>query len=304
MGIAVTVFCVMFLLIASGLLLLFYREAMLQRITEVITPQAKPKTLLSTIQQTGISISEVVVQFQNVLPKSQAEVSVVLQRLIRAGYRKESAIKLFYSCKVVVPILLCIFAAVSGLGAWSPFFVYAVCLALGFLAPDFWLGRQIKKRQSQIRRGLPDVLDLLIICIEAGLSLDQATKRTAEELTNAQPQLCDELSIVVLEQQAGRPRADAWKHMSERTDVDCIRNLVSMLVQSEQFGTSIAKTLRVHSDTLRTQRVQAVEEAAAKTTIKLIFPLVFFIFPSLFLVALGPAVISMMDSFKMLSGGH
>jgi tight adherence protein C len=304
MGIAITVFCIIFLLIASGLLLLFYREAMLQRITEVITPHAKPKTLLSTIQQTGISISEVVVQFQNVLPKSQAEVSVVLQRLIRAGYRKESAVKVFYGCKVLVPLFLCALALVSGLGAWSPFFIYASCLALGFLAPDFWLGRQIKKRQLQIRRGLPDVLDLLIICIEAGLSLDQATKRTAEELRNAQPQLCDELGIVVLEQQAGRPRADAWKHMSERTDVDCIRNLVSMLVQSEQFGTSIAKTLRVHSDTLRTQRVQAVEEAAAKTTIKLIFPLVFFIFPSLFLVALGPAVISMMDSFKMLNGGH
>ena len=304
MGIAITAFCVVFLLIASGGLLLFYREAMLQRITEVITPQDKPKTLLSTIQKTGISLSEVVVQFQNVLPKSQAEVSVVLQRLIRAGYRKESAVKVFYGCKVLVPLFLCALALVTGLGAWSPFFIYVCCLGLGFLAPDFWLGWRIKKRQSRIRRGLPDVLDLLVICIEAGLSLDQATARTAEELSNAQPQLCDELGIVVLEQRAGRPRAEAWKHLSERTDVDCLRNLVSMLVQSEQFGTSIAKTLRVHSDTLRTQRVQAVEEAAAKTTIKLIFPLVFFIFPSLFLVALGPAVISMMDSFKMLNGGH
>jgi len=304
MGIAITAFCVVFLLIASGGLLLFYREAMLQRITEVITPQDKPKTLLSTIQKTGISLSEVVVQFQNVLPKSQAEVSIVRQRLIRAGYRRDTAINVFYGSKVLTPLLACALAWVTGLGAWSPFFIYVCCLGLGFLAPDFWLGRQIKRRQQQIRRGLPDVLDLLIICIEAGLSLDQATARTAEELSNAQPQLCDELGIVVLEQRAGRPRAEAWKHLSERTDVDCLRNLVSMLVQSEQFGTSIAKTLRVHSDTLRTQRVQAVEEAAAKTTIKLIFPLVFFIFPSLFLVALGPAVISMMDSFKMLNGGH
>jgi tight adherence protein C len=291
----------MFLLIASGGLLLFYREAMLQRITEVINPQAKPKTLLSTIQQTGISIGGVVEQFQNVLPKSQAEVSVVKQRLMRAGYRKESAINIFYGCKVLVPLLLCAVSAVTGLASLSPFFVYASSLALGFLAPDFWLGRQISVRQSKIRRGLPDVLDLLVICIEAGLSMDQATSRTAVELSHAQPELCDELSIVVLEQRAGRPRAEAWKHLSERTDVDCVRNLVSMLVQSEQFGTSIAKTLRVHSDTLRTQRVQAVEEAAAKTTIKLIFPLVFFIFPSLFLVALGPAVISMMDSFKLLT---
>ena len=145
------------------------------------------------------------------------------------------------------------------------------------------------------------MLDLLVICIEAGLSLDQATARTAVELKHAQPELCDELNIVVLEQRAGRPRGDAWKHMAERTDVDCVRNLVSMLVQAEQFGTSVAKTLRIHSDTLRTQRVQAVEEAAAKTTIKLLFPLVLFIFPTLFVVVLGPAVLSIMDSFKGLN---
>jgi tight adherence protein C len=189
---------------------------------------------------------------------------------------------------------------VSGLGALSPFFIYAVCLGLGYLAPDFWLGRQIKKRQSKIRRGLPDVLDLLVICIEAGLSLDQGTVRTSEELIHAQPELCDELRVVVLEQRAGRPRQDTWKHLADRTDVDCVRNLVSMLIQAEQFGTSIGKTLRTHSDTLRTQRIQQVEEQAAKTTIKLIFPLVFFIFPSLFLVVLGPAIIIMMDSFKTL----
>jgi tight adherence protein C len=297
-------FGAVFLLVASGGMLLFYREAMLERISDVINPQTKkPKTLMSAIQETGLSIGGVVEQFQNVLPKSQAEVSVVLQRLTRAGYRKESAVKIFYGSKVLVPLLLCALALVSGIGNLS-FFIYIAALGLGFLAPDFWLGRQISKRQKKIRRGLPDVLDLLIICIEAGLSLDQATSRTAEELRNAQPELCDELGIVVLEQRAGRPRAEAWRHLAERTDVDCVRNLVSMLVQSEQFGTSIAKTLRVHSDTLRTQRVQAVEEAAAKTTIKLIFPLVFFIFPSLFLVALGPAVISMMDSFKLLNGGH
>ena len=111
-----------------------------------------------------------------------------------------------------------------------------------------------------------------------------------------------ELGIVVLEQRAGRPRSEAWKHMAERTDIDCIRNLVSMLVQSEQLGTSVGKTLRTHSDTLRTQRVQAVEEAAAKLTIKLLFPLVFFIFPALFLVILGPPGISMAQNFKTFFG--
>ena len=140
-----------------------------------------------------------------------------------------------------------------------------------------------------------------MICIEAGLSLDQSIVRTAEELSLAQPAVCDELGIVVLEQRAGLPRADAWKHFAERTDVESVRNLVSVLVQSEKFGTSIAKTLRVHSDTLRTQRRQKVEEQAAKTTVKLVFPLVFFIFPSLFLVTLGPAAITVMEASTNIS---
>ena len=302
MVLAIFGFVVIFLLIGSGGLLLFYREAMLQRISDVINPQPKPKTLLGTIQQAGLSVSVVVEHFERVLPKSQAEVSVIEQRLIRAGYRNDTAIKVFYGTKVIMPILLCVVAAVSGLAEMSPFFVYGLALVLGFLGPDFWLGRMIKTRQGKIRRGLPDVLDLLIICIEAGLSLDQASARTSQELIKAQPELCDELGLVVLEQRAGRPRAEAWKHLAERTDVDVVRNLVSMLVQSEQFGTSIAKTLRTHSDTLRTKRVQAVEEAAAKTTIKLVFPLVLFIFPALFLVTLGPAAIMMSDSFKDLLG--
>jgi tight adherence protein C len=299
MGFAISTFAVVFLLIVSGGLLLFYREEMLQRISEAINPRPKQKSLLSAIQQTGLSIGGVVEHFENVLPKSQAEVSVTLQRLQRAGYREESAVKIFYGSKVLVPLLLCVLALVTGLGAKSPFFVYILALALGFIAPDFWLGRRISTRQNRLRRGLPDVLDLLVICIEAGLSLDQATARTVVELKKAQPEMCDELGIVVLEQRAGRPRDEAWKHMAERTGVDCVRNLVSTMVQAEQYGTSIAKILRVHGDTLRTKRVQEVEEAAAKTSVKLVFPLVFFIFPSLFVVALGPAFISMMESFKV-----
>ena len=301
MGYAIFAFFGVFLMIVSGGLLLFYREEMLQRISDAINPQPKEKSLLTAIQKTGLSIGGVIEHFENVLPKSQAEVSIVLQRLQHAGFRDESAVKIFYGSKVLVPLLFCILVLVSGLGDMGGFFVYLIAAALGFLAPDFWLGRRIKKRQSKIRRGLPDVLDLLVICIEAGLSLDHATARTAVELKNAQPEVCDELNIVVLEQRAGRPRGDAWKHMAERTDVDCVRNLVTMLIQAEQFGTSVAKTLRIHSDTLRTQRVQAVEEAAAKTTIKLLFPLVIFIFPSLFVVVLGPALLSIMDSFKGLN---
>jgi len=298
MGFAVFTFLVIFLLFVSGGLLLFYREAMMQRIHAVISPNAKRGNLSSVFQQTGVALSGVAEQFERLLPKSQAEVSITQQRLIRAGYRRESVLKNFYGAKVLVPLILCVVVTVSGLGRSSPFLVYLLALGLGFLLPDFWLGRRITKRQAAIRRGLPDVLDLLVICIEAGQSLDQATKRTSEELRLAHPAITDELGIVVLEQRAGRARTDAWKNFAERTGVDSVRNLVSVLVQSEQFGTSAAKTLRIHSDTLRTQRRQKVEEQAAKTTIKLVFPLVFFIFPSLFLVTLGPALIIMSESFQ------
>lgn len=298
MEFAVFTFLVIFLLFVSGGLLLFYREAMLLRINAVVTRREKKGNLSSVLQHTGLALSGAIDQFQRVLPRSQAEVSVTQQRLIRAGYRGDSAMKNFYGAKVLVPLLLCVLVTITGLGHHSPFLVYLLALGLGFLLPDFWLGRKISARQAAIRRGLPDVLDLLVICIEAGQSMDQATMRTAQELRLAQPAITDELSVVVLEQRAGRPRADAWQHFAERTGVDSVRNLVSVLKQSEQFGTSIAKTLRVHADTLRTQRRQYVEEQAAKTSVKLVFPLVFFIFPSLFLVTLGPAVIIMAESFK------
>jgi tight adherence protein C len=277
---------------------------MLERISEVINPKAKKTTLMTAIQDSGFSLGGMVEHLESVLPKSQAEQSIVRQRLIRAGYRSESAIKTFYGAKVLVPLILCAIAAVSGITHFAgPFIVYVMCLGIGFLGPDFWLGNRIKKRQGRLSRGLPDVLDLLVICVEAGLSLDQATARASVELQKAQPELCDELNVVVLEQRAGRPRSDSWKHMAERTGEENVRNLVSMLVQAEQFGTSIAKTLRIHSDALRVKRVQEVEEAAAKLTIKLLFPLVFFIFPSLFIVVLGPVVITMMENFSSLFGG-
>jgi tight adherence protein C len=301
MEFAIFAFLAVFLLIASGGLLLFYREVMLQRISEVIHPRPKEKSIGSVVQQAKSSIGSLMESVENLMPKSDKEVSIVLQRLTRAGYRNESAVKVFYGCKVVTPILLSAIALLSGLASFGPFFVYLMTLGVGFLAPDFWLGKKIKKRQKKITRGLPDVLDLLVICMEAGLSLDQATARTAQELSKSQPELCDELNIVVLEQHAGRGRSDAWKNMAERTCVESVRNLVSMLVQTEQFGTSIAKVLRVHSDSLRVQRVQMIEEMASKTSVKLVFPLVLFIFPALFLVTLGPAAIVMVESFTKLT---
>ena len=300
MGIALISFGAVFLLVASAGLLLFYREAMIQRIGEVVNPRAKKADLLSSIQQTGSSLGGFVEQLNRILPKSDAEVSVIQKRLIRAGFRKDSAVQIFYGAKVLVPLALCIVAVATGLASYSPFFAYAIALGLGFLLPDFWLGRAIKKRQKKIRSALPDALDFLVICIEAGLSLDQATARTAEELSLSHPAISDELDIVVLEQRAGRLRSDAWKQFAERTDVDTVRVLATVLVQAEQLGTSVTKTLRVHSETLRTKRRQQVEEQAAKTSVKLVFPLVLFIFPSLFVVVLGPPMIIMSENLNSL----
>ena len=297
MGFVAFTFFVIFLLIASAGLLLFYRQGMLKRMTAVVTPQAGEQGLYGTLQR-RVSVRGMVGRFERVMPKSQAEVSVAQQRLIRAGYRNDSALSVLYGAKVLVPLALLLLVVLSGIASYNPFLVCVAAIGLGYLAPDFWLGRKISKRQKHIRLGLPDVLDLLVICMEAGQSLDQATARTADELRRAKPEISDELGVVVLEQRAGRPRADAWRHCAERTAVDSVRNLVSVLVQAEQFGTSIAKTLRVHADTLRTQRRQQVEEQAAKTTVKLVFPLVLFIFPSIFLVALGPAAIIISEQFK------
>lgn len=301
MGVGIVAFVGVFALIAGAGLLIFYRETLQSRISAVINPQqAKQKSLKTTILDTRSAFENVVGRFERVIPRSEAEVGAVQQRLIRAGYREDKALKFYYSAKVLLPLTFCVLALVTGAASFNPLFIYIACCALGFLLPDFWLSRKISSRQYKIRKGLPDVLDLLVICVEAGLSLDQATARTAEELHAAQPELSDELGVVALEQRAGAPRAEAWKHLAERTGEEGVRNLVSMLIQSEQFGTSVAKTLRVHSDTLRTKRVQEIEEKAAKLSVKLIFPLAFFIFPSLFLITLGPAMLIMADSFKGL----
>lgn len=294
---AIISFCAVFLLLASAGLLLFYREAMIQRISYVVNPRPKRADLADVIQQTGHSITGLVGQLDRVLPKTQQELSVVQQRLVRAGYRDDSAAQVFYGAKVVTPIVLCLFMLISGVLSASPFFGWALGLGGGFILPDFWLGRRIARRQKQIRRGLPDALDFMVICIEAGLSLDQATARTATELAPAHPAISDELEVVMLETRAGRPRSDAWKQFGERTAVDTVRVLATILVQAEQLGTSVSKTLRIHSETMRTKRRQQIEEQAAKTTVKLVFPLVLCIFPSLFVVLLGPSAILMAEGF-------
>jgi tight adherence protein C len=166
------------------------------------------------------------------------------------------------------------------------------------MAPDFVLTQLVSRRQGSIRRALPDSLDLLVICMEAGLGIDQAMARVGDEIRLTSPALADEFQIINREQRAGKPRLEAWRSMAERVDIDFVRQFVAMLVQTERFGTPIANALGQFADTLRTRRTQAAEEAAAKAGVKLLFPLVIFIFPSIFVVALGPAIIAMGNLFS------
>jgi tight adherence protein C len=291
-------------LIISAGLLVFRRDAVLDRLATLADERLGVSAgwigRLRRPQKN--TVEQIIRPFQNVLPRSTQEVSVIQKRLIRAGYRRDSTVNTFYGCKFVVPVFLVVFATVTRIYTIGPFFVYAICAGLGFLLPDFWLGNRISNRQLKLRLGLPEALDLMVICSEAGLSLDQSILKVAQELRPSQPEVSDEFGLLMLEQKAGRPRQEALKGLADRTAVDSIRTLVGTLIQADTFGTSISKTLRVYSDTLRTQRRQKAEEQAAKTTVKLVFPLVFFIFPSLFVVALGPAMILMSEGFSKFFG--
>ena len=236
-------------------------------------------------------IEQVVKPFENVLPRSPARVSMVQTRLIRAGYRQASVVNLFFGAKTLAPLAFCGLVTLAGIYRGAPPLVYAVAASVGFLAPDWWLNHRIGRRRSRIAAGLPEALDLMVVCSEAGLGLDQALQRVADELKLSQPEIRDELKFTILEQNAGRSRDEALKNLAERTQIDSVRAWTNALIQADQFGTSIARSLRAYSESLRTQRRQRAEEQAAKATVKLVFPLVFFIFPSIFVVTVGPAVI-------------
>ena len=300
MALALLTFVAIFLLVASGLLLAFYRDATMRRIASVVSPQQDSASLVDRLLRlrSTSTVESIIQPFQKVIPRSTQEVSVVQKRLIRAGYRRDAYVNIFYGAKVLTPLLLVVVVSATGLYQYSPFFVYALAVALGFLAPDFWLGNRISRRQANIRVGLPEALDLLVICAESGLGMDQAMVRVAEEMQLSQPEISDEFSLTLLEQRAGRTRTEAWKNLAERTNVDSVRAMVATLVQADHFGTSVSKTLRGYSDSLRIQRRQQVEEVAAKTPAKLVFPLVFFIFPALFVVTLGPSVITLLEGFE------
>ena len=229
-----------------------------------------------------------------VAPQSPSEMGKLQRRLVAAGYRNNEALIVFLGIRVACAALL--FAVLA-----TPLFVRPnIMLAfggagLGYLLPNIVLARLEKRRQHTIRLSLPDALDLLVVSVEAGLGLDQAIQRVGDELVFAHPVLCEELRLINFELRAGKPRTEALHNLGERTGVDDVISLVAMLVQTDKFGTSVAKSLRVHSDTLRTKRRQRAEEAAAKTGVKMVFPLVLCIFPAIWVVTLGPAAIKIVQ---------
>jgi len=223
-------------------------------------------------------------------PKSASEMSKLQKRLLCAGYRGKEALPLFIGIRLGFALLA--FGVASSPLVGRPNVLMALGgAALGYLLPAMALGRLAKKRQHRIRLSLADALDLLVVSVEAGLGLDQALQRVGEELATTHRDLSDELRLVNLELRAGKARADALRHLGERTGVDDLASLAAMLIQTDKFGTSVAQSLRVHSETLRTKRRQRAEEAAAKTGVKMVFPLVFCIFPAIWVVTIGPAAV-------------
>src|SRR5580700_10766074 len=235
------------------------------------------------------------------IPLSPSDVSRTRAWLIQAGLRESRHVSYYFGARLLLAGL-----GLAGVIAFSGFSSLSllVCVpALGFFIPRFFLKRMIKDRQQRIRIALPDALDLTVICVEAGLALDQALMRVGKDLHHAHPDLSEEFHFVNLEMRAGKPRAEALRNLIDRTGVDDIRALVGTLIQTDRFGTSVAQALRVHSDSLRTERRQRAEEQAAKTTIKMVPPLVIFVLPSIIFVTIGPAVIELIRQLGPVSGG-
>jgi tight adherence protein C len=250
------------------------------------------------------AVVEVLKRVGNRIPRSPSEMSKLRLRLVRAGYRRDEALSIFIAIRVAFA-LAAFGALVTPLFGRSNFLFALAGLGLGYVLPGIVLARLAKRRQHTLRLSLPDALDLLVISVEAGLGLDQALQRVGEELAFAHPDLSDELRLVNLELRAGKARIEALKNLAERTGVDDIASLVAMLVQTDRFGTSVAQSLRVHSDTSRTKRRQRAEEAAAKTGVKMVFPLVACIFPAIWVVTIGPAAIKFVSVlFPMADKGR
>ncbi|MBZ5626885.1 MAG: type II secretion system F family protein [Acidobacteriia bacterium] len=295
---AITVF-----LLAAVLILVFASKgAVDERLMEITAPgdgtAAVSRSIFddrprSAVGEVATGITSYLKPIRDLIASSDEDLGY---RLNLAGLRKPEHLEIYAASKMLFPVLGILAASFSG---GNVLMVGLIGVVLGFFGPDIVVTQMCKRRQESIRHALPDALDLLVICMEAGLGIDQAMVRVGEEIRLTSPALADEFQIINREQRAGKPRLDAWRSMAERVDIDYIRQFVSMLVQTERFGTPIANALGQFSDGVRLRRMQAAEEMAAKTGVKLLFPLVFFIFPSIFVVLLGPAVLNIA---KGLSG--
>jgi tight adherence protein C len=267
--------------------------AVAARVLRDATPERRRLMKAVTMSSTGVVLeatsltpeeSKIVKQLTGLVPRSPKELGALRRKFQRAGY--------YTLTPVVVGVIPLIWLPLSQ--AWALVLVAAV---FGFQLPGFWLARKISKRQRALDNGLPDLLDLLIVCLEAGSAMDQAIIKSTDELEIAYPALAQEFRLVVTETRAGKPRMEAFRNLASRTGTDDIRALVAMLVQTDRFGTSVSQALRTHADTSRTKRRQRAEERAQKVGVKLVFPLVFMLFPAFFVVTLGPAVIQFVRVF-------
>lgn len=262
----------------------------LSRISGVGVPQKEPKFVEKQAEKMRSTLADL----GKILPASSTQgVSRDKLLIIRAGYRDPDAILTIRGLKIVFPIAALAAVYFTGLYRTNPYMFFPLALLLGYLIPDLWLTWKVRSRQRRLRRALPDALDLLVICVEAGLGLDQALMKVSQELRITHRELSEEFQLVNLEMRVGKTRIEALHELGRRTGLDDIKSLVAMLVQTERFGTSIAQSLRVYSDDMRIRRRQRAEEMSAKTTVKMVPPLVFFIFPALMVVILGPAVITL-----------
>ena len=277
------------LITAIGLSLLRGETAIERRLGELSMPGSVPvpsaghDRLLKTLKRLG-----------KAAPKPTAELGKLQERLIHAGYRGGEALTVFFGIRLGLAIALFV-VGTSPFVPKSGLMVGLAGAAFGYLLPSMALARMAKGRQHRVRLSLPDALDLLVVSVEAGLGLDQAIQRVGEELAFAHPELSSELRLINLELRAGKGRAEALRNLADRTGVDDLSSLAAMLIQTDKFGTSVARSLRVHSETLRTKRRQRAEEAAAKTGVKMVFPLVFCIFPAIWVVTIGPAAIKFVE---------
>ena len=296
----------------------------------VILTQFNTKTLqdrLQILKTSGASVSEVdekskispwvgkIIELTKPvaklsIPKEGWETSQLRIRFMNAGYRSETAPMIFFLAKTVltflVPVIFILYIVISGADYEANLMMLFIVAsaALGYFLPNIFLERRIAYRKREILDSFPDAMDLIIVCVESGLGLDAALARVSEEMHMISPILGEELHLINLELRAGSSRERALRNLALRTGVEDIDTLVAMLVQSDRFGTSVAQALRVHAENLRTKRRLRAEEAAAKIALKLLFPLIFFIFPSMLLVLLGPALISINRVLLPAMGGQ